>query len=99
VLASIDLAVADDSQPPVVTMKVKYALVYSVPSDFKATKAEIRSFADVNGIFNAWPYFREFVQSTSSRMDLPPIILPVYRVPQMSKPKPQEDSSSSKASS
>ena len=88
VLAVIELTVADAPQPPAVTMRAKYELEYSVPGDFKATKAELRAFAEVNGAFNAWPYFREFVQSTSLRMDLPPIILPVYRVPQVHKETP-----------
>jgi hypothetical protein len=99
VLSSIELEVAEDSQPPVVTMKARYELEYSVLPDFKATKSELRAFAEVNGTFNAWPYFREFVQSTSLRMDMPPIILPVYRVPQPSKETtPSTTPPSSKAS-
>lgn len=38
------------------------------------------AFANVNGMFNAWPYARELVHSTVARMGLPPMILPVYRV-------------------
>lgn len=38
------------------------------------------AFANVNGIFNAWPYIRELVQTTATRMGLPPLVLPVYRV-------------------
>ena len=38
------------------------------------------AFANVNGVFNVWPYFREIVQATSARMSIPPIVLPVYRV-------------------
>lgn len=38
------------------------------------------AFANVNGIYNVWPYFRELVQSVTSRMGLPPLVLPVYRV-------------------
>lgn len=38
------------------------------------------AFANVNGMFNAWPYVRELVHSTVARMGLPPMILPVYRV-------------------
>lgn len=38
------------------------------------------AFANVNGLYNIWPYYRELVQSFSSRMGMPPVILPVYRV-------------------
>lgn len=62
-------------------MRVQYELKYRVPEDFKTTKAEINAFANVNGVYNAWPYFREFVQTTTQRMNLPPLILPVYRIP------------------
>lgn len=40
----------------------------------------LQSFARVNGIYNAWPYFRELAQTTTARMGIPPIVLPVYRV-------------------
>lgn len=75
-------------------LKVEYELKYKVPNDFKATRAEINSFAKVNGVYNAWPYFREYVQSTLQKMNLPPLILPVYRIP--SPPSPPIPSSTSR---
>lgn len=76
----IDSSDAEQKRPPL-ALKVEYELKYRVPPDFKATKAEISSFAKVNGVYNAWPYFREYVQTTVQRMNLPPVILPVYRIP------------------
>jgi hypothetical protein len=67
------------------SMKVQFELEYRLPSDFQASRPELSAFAKVNGVFNAWPYFREFIQSTSQKMDLPVILLPVYRVPQRPK--------------
>ncbi len=63
-------------------VKVQYELEYHLPSDFRVTRPELNAFAKVNGVYNAWPYFRELVQSMTLRMDLPPIVLPVFRVPQ-----------------
>ena len=40
----------------------------------------ITAFAEVNGPYNAWPYIREIFQTTVSRMGLPALILPLYRV-------------------
>ncbi len=37
-------------------------------------------FASLNGVFNAWPYFREFLQSATTRMGLPQFVLPVFRI-------------------
>ena len=41
--------------------------------------AFLKAFAEVNGVYNAWPYFRELLQSTAARMGLPPVVVPVYR--------------------
>lgn len=37
-------------------------------------------FGRVNGIYNAWPYLREFVQSNLMRLGLPQFELPLLRV-------------------
>jgi hypothetical protein len=46
-----------------------------------------QAFADVNGLYNSWPYLRELVHSTVIRMGIPPVVLPVYRVPTPAKPQ------------
>jgi hypothetical protein len=43
------------------------------------TKDYFDVFAMVNLPLNTWPYFREFVHSTVSRMGLPPVILPLVK--------------------
>jgi hypothetical protein len=83
VLASLVVRIISESdQKEHATMKVQFELGYRLPSDFTASRSELNAFAMVNGVFNAWPYFREFVQSISQKMDLPVILLPVFRVPQ-----------------
>ncbi len=37
-----------------------------------------QSFA-ASGTFLAWPYIRQFVQSTVTQMGLPPVVLPLFR--------------------
>ncbi len=39
----------------------------------------LEAFAEVNGIYNAWPYLRELVQSTAQRMGLR-VTVPSYKV-------------------
>lgn len=43
----------------------------------------LAAFAQINGVFNAWPYIRETVQSLTTRMGLPPLTLAVFRVPEV----------------
>lgn len=56
------------------------ALDYLVsdPAAFEAlTEEDCVEFASANGVYNAWPYMREYCQSASLRMLLPaPITLP-----------------------
>lgn len=65
-----------------------FVLEYRLSSHPPEEQREIffDAFAKVNGIYNSWPYLREVVQNVSSRMVLPPVVLPVYRVP-----KPRTD--------
>jgi preprotein translocase subunit SecB len=91
VLATVGIALASspgEKNPPV-SVKAKFELKYRVPESCEVSKKEITAFANLNGIYNAWPYFREFVQSTTARMDLPSIILPVFRVPASNQAKPK----------
>jgi preprotein translocase subunit SecB len=85
VRANLDVRIENESNPSVAAVKIQYELEYRVPEDFKASRADLTAFAKVNGVFNAWPYFREIVQTATMRMDLPPVVLPVYRVPQPAK--------------
>jgi hypothetical protein len=73
-----------DAKPeaqPVLGIGVTLRLTYGLPAGFEATDEELKAFAGLNGTFNAWPYFREFVQTASARMGLPPIMIPVLRFP------------------
>lgn len=36
--------------------------------------------SDINPIFNAWPYWREFVQSMSARMGFPALTVPLLEI-------------------
>jgi len=56
-------------------------LVYKVPPDFEISEEQKTAFAQVNGVFNAWPFFRAQLFGLFPSMGLPPYTLPVYRVP------------------
>ena len=63
-----------------VQIMVAFALAYRLSDAPTYSDAVLDEFAQTNAVFNAWPYWREYVQTTSARMNLPPMILPVFRV-------------------
>lgn len=72
---------SDDSENPAsVEVRATYEVKYEVPDDSNLTQENYDAFGELNGTFNAWPYFREFLQSSLVRMGLPPFTLPVLRV-------------------
>lgn len=56
-----------------------YEILYDVNGEISPEDAE--SFAWINGVMNAWSYWRALVQSTLLAMGLPKLVLPVFRVP------------------
>lgn len=71
----------------VIAVAVSFEATYRVPATVSAPEGVLTEFAEINGIFNAWPYFREFVHAALARMGLPPFILPVYRLNSARKPE------------
>jgi hypothetical protein len=74
---------ARGAQPePFASVHAGFELQYKLPEDFTPDPKDLDEFAKTNGLFNVWPYFREFVQNTSSRMNLPTFVLPLLRLSQ-----------------
>ena len=71
----------EDSSSPVVWIEASYELLYRVELNEGPgiSENELNLFGEGTALFNVWPYFREFVQSSLCRMDLPPISLPLLR--------------------
>ena len=59
--------------------KATFLLLYSVPERDSLPDDAFQHFADLNGAYNAWPYWRELVQSVTGRVGLAGFVLPVYR--------------------
>jgi hypothetical protein len=49
-------------------------------SDTKLSEDETNAFSEQNVGYHVWPYWRELVQSSCNKMDLPPIKVPFYIV-------------------
>jgi hypothetical protein len=81
VLGKFSLAArcADDpaaGEPPLV-INAEFELDYTVIPCEGLTDQHFEAFGKINGIHNAWPYWREYVQSTTVRLGLSPLTLPV----------------------
>lgn len=63
----------------VANLSATFHLLYSLPVDFDAERSCFEQFATVNGVYNAWPYWRELVQTSAGRIGLPGVTLPVFR--------------------
>ncbi|MBW8002509.1 MAG: hypothetical protein FVQ80_10875 [Planctomycetes bacterium] len=70
----------DNKKEPDLSIEATFVIIYKAKS-LKGLKNEnFEAFGDTNGIYNAWPYWREFVQNTVARMGLPPLTIPVFRL-------------------
>lgn len=70
-----------DREQAVVEVMGEYMLRYAIPSGLGCPAEAFTMFAGRNGVFNAWPFFRELVHSFGSKMDMPSLVLPLLRMP------------------
>lgn len=56
-------------------IEAEFYLTYHLAKRRGVKKADIESFAHINSGVHAWPYWREFVQTQSSRMGLPSVMV------------------------
>jgi len=65
-----------DGKAPI-TIDADFVLDYSLDSTDGIEPKHIEAFSRMNGVYNAWPYWREYVQSMSVRLGLPALTLPL----------------------
>ncbi|NLX20569.1 MAG: hypothetical protein GXY55_02715 [Phycisphaerae bacterium] len=54
-----------------------FVLAYRVDSLKGLDKTNFDAFGETNGLYNVWPFWREYVQATTARLGLPPLTIPV----------------------
>ncbi len=64
---------------PILLIEATFVLTYILDSWNGVDERNLTAFAATNGVYNAWPYWREYLQSTTVRMGIPPITAPVFR--------------------
>lgn len=83
IVTHFNLHTANDYGEELARLEADFLLVYKATSLEGLEKANYTEFATYNGVFNAWPYWREFVNNMTARMQLPPLTLQVYRYGEM----------------
>jgi hypothetical protein len=63
------------------SIKAIFVAEYRVVNDLEIPKEALAEFGKFNVPYNVWPYWREYCQSTCSRMSLPVIVIPLLRMP------------------
>ncbi|SRR6266545_1804432 len=63
----------DSSSPSAEAIKIscEFEARYTLDNGYKPSPDEVEAFQTGNAVVNCWSFFREFVQSTVVRMDLP----------------------------
>jgi hypothetical protein len=64
----------------------RFRLIYEIHEEQgeELTSEDLQQFAQWNAVFNAWPYWREYLSSTINRAQLPRFVVPVMGVPRAS---------------
>ena len=69
-----------ESPAPVADVRALTELLYSKKPGSDLSIDELNAFATVNAPLNAWPYWRELTQSILTRLGLPALPLPLFRI-------------------
>lgn len=70
-----------ENHPEIFTLTATFQLTYEGENVRSIEEDKRAAFANVNAVFNAWPYLRELVQSMSGRMSLPTLTVPLLKSP------------------
>ena len=71
----------DPQQEPIIEITCTLESRYDITDpDFEPSAEQLEAFRQGNAVFNTWPFFREFVQSSVTRMGSPAPPVPFLRL-------------------
>lgn len=76
----------------VVTIEASFVAEYLIQEGTDPTQESLDEFAQNNAVYHVWPYWREFVQSTCARSNVPQVSLPMFMLPPKHQSATQEKS-------
>jgi hypothetical protein len=64
----------------------------TAPPPVELRESLFTAFSRINGLINAWPYFREFAHQAATRMGYPEVVVPLLRIePNQAKPATEKE--------
>jgi hypothetical protein len=90
ILCNFGVAAFSGKSPDKIVMSIEasFCTTYVLKPSEEVNPADIEHFAKINPIYNAWAYWREFVQSMTTRMGFPVLTIPLLKIaPKKSKEK------------
>jgi hypothetical protein len=64
----------------VMSIEASFCTSYVLKPIGEFNPADIEHFAKINPLYNAWAYWREFVQSMTTRMGFPALTIPLLKI-------------------
>lgn len=74
-------AADEEGAEPVVSLTATYGVTYRLEDVAEFDEAALNAFAELNGPYNAWPYWRELVNSVAGRVGLATVVIPIFKLP------------------
>jgi hypothetical protein len=71
-------------------IEATFVVRYAVVTKEEPSQDMLTAFND-NAVHHMWPYWREFLQATTMRLRVPPVVLPMRVVAPVSEPPPRAD--------
>jgi hypothetical protein len=77
--AQVEPGLESEVEGQIASLNATYQLHYDLKDASAYPPDALQYFAELNGVYNAWPYWRELVQTVSGRVGLGSFIMPVFR--------------------
>jgi len=77
---SMNEAADNQESNPLIVIECCFEVEYRLAPEFTPSEKQIEAFRSANSVFNCWPFFREFVQASVTRMHFPPPPIPFLRL-------------------
>lgn len=90
VACDFSLTARKEEEPRREVMRVEatFLVSYDVAHPQDISPEDVHHFARINPLYNAWSYWREFVHSMTTRMGLPPLLVPLLKIGPRKAPAP-----------
>jgi hypothetical protein len=76
-----------EEHQPLVIVECCFEAEYCFAPEYKPSEQQIEAFRSANAVFNCWPFFREFVQTSITRMHFPPPPVPFLKIIRKAEPE------------